>query len=247
MMSVPKSRIVMRVCSPLLATAIILTACGQDRESTVRPPETTADEEIDCAPGGVVDAADVEIIGSNVAVVAPGIVLTTAGMSDEQTEVVEWALGRYEVAGLQLPPQIEVAFDPSKAMCDGATGKCEARRAVPMFRVCSPSEPETAARILDRKIVLLHELGHIWHWARGDGAEFPDYSPIVGGEPASPSVAWDQRMEERVAMIISWGLLDQPRRPVLLELSCAEKFLIYRELTGSDPVGPLEVVCLPSE
>ena len=58
-------------------------------------------------------------------------------------------------------------------------------------------------------------------------------------------IPWADRTEERVAMTIAWGLLDQTRRPVGADIACVELYRRFVGLTGREPLGPLEVVCLP--
>jgi hypothetical protein len=98
---------------------------------------------------------------------------------------------------------------------------------------------------MNQRMTLLHELGHLWHRSLGDGTTWPDMASIVGGGPDSPDVPWPERTVERVALVITWGLMDQYRRPVPTEETCAELYRQFVVLTGHAPLGPLEVVCLP--
>lgn len=215
--------------------AILLTcaACGQ-QPSAESPaagvPEPTST--VRAPPGpAVVDAGAVTV--------------TTCGdLSAEQLEMVEWALARFELGGLQLPAEIEVAFDPSKQQCGGHTGKCRPPNGTARAVVCEPVF-DTAASVLDRRMTLLHELAHLWHWSSGDGTTWPDHRRIVGGEYPGTGVAWEDRMNERVAVVIGWGLLDQLRRPVELDIACDELYSQFVQLTGRPPLGPLHPVCLP--
>ena len=95
-------------------------------------------------------------------------------------------------------------------------------------------------------MTLLHELAHIWHWSLDGRSAFDDLEAIVGGEAfGGPSVAWVDRSEERLAEVIAWGLLEQPRRPVHLGIPCADIYEQFVALTGTQPLEPIEVVCLP--
>lgn len=145
--------------------------------------------------------------------------------------------------GLTLPPAIEFEFLPIGESCRHATVR--PADDVPLVTICRP--PGASTQALTIRITLLHELAHTWHWAQGDGSAWPDWSAIVGGSLATDeSLPWVDRMEERVATVISWGLLDQLRRPVRRSLPCAELYEQFVALTGHEPLGPLEPICLAS-
>jgi len=42
--------------------------------------------------------------------------VTITGGTDEQSTIAEWALGRFEAAGLELPP-MEIRFHTERAAC----------------------------------------------------------------------------------------------------------------------------------
>ena len=221
----------------------LLAACADGSDDAVdtvdAPPTTTGD----CRPIELVDAADVQITGRRVDAVA-GIILSTERLTDGQQEMVGWSLSRFGAAGLRLPPRIDVVFDQTRSLCHGDLGGCRPDQETPIIYVCGREEPSTSAEVLDQKMVLLHELAHVWHWSRGDGSGWPDYSAIVGGEQGDGSVPAFDRAEERVAMIITWGLLDQEDRPVLENLSCEDRYLMFQSLTGGPPLAPLEPTCV---
>lgn len=223
----------LRPTRALVAILLTCAACGQQPSAEspaagVPTPSWTVRSRSDPA---VVDAGAVTI--------------TTCGdLSPEQLDMVEWALGRFELGGLHLPAEIEVAFDPSKQQCDGYIGTCRPPNGTARAVVCEPVF-DTAASALDRRMTLLHELAHLWHWSSGDGTTWPDHRQIVGGEHPGTDVTWEDRMHERVAVVIGWGLLDQLRRPVRSDIACAELYSQFVQLTGRPPLGPLERVCRP--
>jgi hypothetical protein len=216
----------------LLALVLVLgVGCGDDPETVGGPAGTVNPDDL-CQQ--VVDADQVVVEGD---------------LSAEQADMVEWALSRFASAGLQLPERLEIGFDPTRVSCAGALGHCDpdSGREVPAVWVCE-AEGRTAFRVLDRRITLLHELAHVWHWSTGDDATWCDLSGIVGGTPCGEDtgdVAWSDRTEERVAIAISWGLLDQSRRPVASPLGCSLLYEQFHGLTGVEPLGPIEPVCLP--
>lgn len=229
----------------IILAASLLAACSGGSGQTVAAPGVETTAEIDCESDQLVDAADVEVTGRRVEAVA-GIILSTDQLTDGQRKVVSWSLTRFDEAGLRLPPKIDVVFDETLSMCHGDMGQCHPDQGIPVLYVCGIEEPTTSADVLDRKLVLLHELAHIWHWAQGEGTSWPDYSNIVGGEHTNGTVPAFDRTEERVAMIISWGLLDQVDRPVLDNMSCEARYLMFQTLTGHPPIGPLDPSCIPA-
>ena len=197
------------------------------------PPTDDPDETLTslCAPTDppLVDAHDVEIIGD---------------LDAEQATLVDWVLDRFHQADLRLPATIQIEFDPSTERCGGQTGICHPDGNPPHVVVCQPTGDYELQR-MNQRITLLHEVGHLWHRAQGDGTAWPDMAAIVGGVPTSPDAPWSDRMVERVAVVISWGLMNQYRRPVPTDQPCAELYRQFVELTGHRPLGPLEAVCLP--
>lgn len=220
----------------LLATLLgagALAGCGQTdaprRVPAVGEPaghagETAAPDRVEECLFTVGPATEVEVVGT----------LTSA-----EREMADWALSRFAAAGLSLPSSIEIGFDPTRARCAGARGLCIADYQPPAAIVCE-RDGETMYRVLNRRITLLHELAHLWHGAGPD----LDAVAIVGGIEGD-DVQWSDKTHERVAMVISWGLLDQPRRPVSTGVSCVDMYRQFEALTGAPPLGPLEPLCVP--
>lgn len=151
----------------------------------------------------------------------------------------------FDEAGLSLPDRLIVGFDPSGEQCGFGTGRAEPAGDPPTVWVCR-DEPENFHGVLETRITLLHELAHVWHWELGSGSDWTDLRDIVGGELGTcDDAAASDLMVERVAVVISWGLLDQTRRPVAADVSCVTLYRQFVELTGRQPIGPLEVVCFP--
>jgi hypothetical protein len=205
----------------IVALVGLLGACGDGTE-----PESTA-----CA--AAVDPLDVVVVGE---------------LSDDERDTVDWVLQRFSEAGLLLPQLIEVGFDPTRDLCDGAAGVCRIDGAlIPTTYVCEPAG-DTAFRTLDRRMTLLHELAHVWHYSLGDSPPFGDLESIVGGTAeGGPETRWEDRSEERLASLMTWGLLDQLRRPVPTTFTCTELYWQFEAVTAHAPLGPLEQFCLPIE
>ena len=205
----------------IVVLASLLGACGDCAE----PYSTDCDD--------VVDPLDAVVLGE---------------LSDDERDTVDWALQRFSEAGLFLPQLIEVGFDPTRELCDGAAGVCTIEgQLIPTAYVCEPAG-DNAFRTLDRRMTVLHELAHVWHYSLGDPPPFGDLQAIVGGTAeGGPETRWEDRSEERLAMLMTWGLLDQLRRPMPTTFTCAELYQQFEAVTAHEPLGPLEQSCLPIE
>ena len=210
---------------PVVVIVLVGTvACGpESRAPTAEPTLPAATTECSLVEAGSVDAV--------------------GDLAHSDREIVEWALGRFEEVGLQLPSEIAINFQPNGPGCGYEPGYCLPTTEPPEIFVCVP-DGDTAAQQLTRRLTLLHELAHLWHRGqRGEG--FSDLTAIVGGGLGA-DLPWSERMTERVATTISWGLLDQLRRPVRSPFTCAELYWQFIALTGHRPLGPLHGVCVPT-
>ena len=201
--------------------ALVFPACG---DSADQPVATRPDAVATCDMT-FVPADEVTVMGD---------------LEPDEEDMVRWALGRFGAADLALPSVIEFGFDATQARCDGARGLCLSRDDPPQAIVCEPGG-HTAYRTVNRRVTLLHELAHLWY----AGGFAPRAQEIVGGQLVG-DVPWHLRTAERVATVISWGLLDQLRRPVATDVPCVDLYLQFTELTGRAPLGPLEDSCIPA-
>lgn len=172
------------------------------------------------------------------------VVHDVGGAPADASEMADWALDRFRQVGLRLPDRVAVTFDVTGLACDGAPGRCRPDADPPEAIICEP-DGTTAFRVMNRRITLLHELAHIWHWHRRNG--WSDESSTVGGVLGDGEVDWHDRMAERVAVLVSWGLLEAKRRPVQTELHCATLYAMFERLTGHAPLGELRASCLPDQ
>jgi hypothetical protein len=121
-----------------------------------------------------------------------------ASLSEPQRELVEWATGRFEHAGLDLP-QVEYVFHDDLMPCGGRVGLYHASQR--LLEMCR----------LDRPTVL-HELAHAWANAHLDDATRRAFMATRGLDVwHGGDVPWEQRATEHAAEIIAWALLDRNR------------------------------------
>lgn len=130
---------------------------------------------------------------------APAVVADTVrvfGADDEHQRLVRWAFGRYEHAGLEVPP-IDVHFHPDTSGCYGHIGSQLGRR----VDVCVVIVSEIA------RDALLHEMGHAWI-DENVSAPVRDRFMAMRGLHAwnDQSVIWDKRGFEHAAETLAWAL-----------------------------------------
>ena len=159
-----------------------------------------------------------------------------------EMEVVEWARGQFRTAGLILPA-VEIAFSADADDCVGEQGVYRRSAGAHSVTVCVPDR-EGAAIDHRRRRTLLHELAHAWDHAALTDVDRERLLPVLDATDwYDPGAAWDQRGVERLAETLTWGLLDQKRRPLKIESHCAETHLDFITITGSDVLGPIDQIC----
>lgn len=171
------------------------------------------------------------------AVPAPAVALTPA-----DREVVEWAMSRFALVGLDMPV-VEISFHDDTESCQGYDGVYEGSRLGPRVRVCIPDRG-TFASTLERRRTLAHELAHAWEQANLDDDDRVELLAHLDADGwYAPEVAWEHRGAERFAETIVWRLYDQRRRPTLIDVHCRELHADFLTITGTTALGPIEPVC----
>lgn len=129
---------------------------------------------------------------------------TIAGDPDARDRhVVEWALDRYEAAGLELPTMI-VEFAADRTGCGGNTAVAIHGGSDPTILVCT--DPGSSELVIRR--TLLHEMAHIWANAALDENTRKAFLDLRGLESWADAPAWDERGSEHAAEIMTWALMD---------------------------------------
>ena len=145
------------------------------------------------------------------------------GGTDQQQELLAWALEQYETAGLELPVlQIHLHSDP--AACKGNQG---------LFS--SGSTPWKITLCTEERMVFLHEIGHAWSEFNLTEAERADYVEQRDMESWNhPETPWRARGSEDAANALAWGLVDGPISEMIPGGPLAQKNEAFRLLTGGN-------------
>lgn len=171
---------------------------------------------------------------------------TQPRLSDDHTgadrELIDWAAGRFEQIGLELP-QVEIVIDADHERCDGAHGRFLGNDERSQIILCL-EHTESFGAELHRRRTLVHELAHAWDHHRITDSERVRLVQVLGVDTwYGTDAEWDHRGAERFAETLVWGLYDQRRRPVLIDVSCADLHRDFVSLTGHRALGPIERVC----
>lgn len=127
------------------------------------------------------------------------------GGTSEQVEMARWAVGRFESAGLTLPP-IQIRFHADLEGCGGHLGYYR-RGAVD---VCGVS-----ANLMARRN-LLHEMSHAWAETNVTGDRRVRFLELRGLETWNGYyVPWRERGFEHAAEILAWHLGDRILTPTV--------------------------------
>lgn len=154
---------------------------------------------------------------------------TIVADTQEQRELSEWALGRYEAAGLELPPVIiEFADGDHLVGCEGALARTYLNQIPVLIKMC-----------WNDQFTLLHELAHAWE---AHNVPTEKHEPFMAMRTdatswASREVPWPQRGREHAANVVAWGVLEDPYPVPRTSPTDPESMRdAFRFLTGTSPL-----------
>ncbi|MFV1999980.1 MAG: hypothetical protein ACC654_06415 [Acidimicrobiia bacterium] len=140
----------------------------------------------------------VPVMGVNVADATQ--IETTAvvyGADASQEAAIEWALQRFDDAGISLP-SLEIYQHDSPSGCAGHDGLFTPRESIDRVDLCT-----------DNTFILLHELGHAWAENFASQSVRDALLESFGGGEWSGSNAEDRKQgAERAASVLAVGLID---------------------------------------
>lgn len=146
--------------------------------------------------------------------------------------LVEWAMGRYTEVGLELPgARISVYRD--RGPCGDNSGLYRPGQ-VPEVRICV----DAGATSTTARLILLHELGHLWAENRMDGEARDAFLAVRGltswSDSGLPRHQWGA---EHAAEVLSWGLMDEEVRIIRIYDAAPDQMATaFEVLTGSSPL-----------
>jgi hypothetical protein len=164
---------------------------------------------------------------------------SAAGFSHAQAALIDWAIGQYADAGLELPP-LELVRYRTREPCRGARGFYTGGRSPATIRICMPEAGRFA------ELLFLHEIAHAW-----DAYALTDRRREAFLELRNLEQWWDDGAAhwhmygaEQAAQVLVWGLIDRPIRVATIpDAGCADLRTGYVLLTGRAPLHGYTDVC----
>jgi hypothetical protein len=160
---------------------------------------------------------------------APAVVADTVrifGADPEHERLVRWAFGRYEHAGLEVPP-IDVHFHQDASGCYGHIGSQLGRR----VDICVVIVSEVA------RDALLHEMGHAWVDENVSATVRERLLRLRGLTSWNDQGAgWDERGFEHAAETLAWGLGHRYLAPGIPDHDPDRLTAAFELLTGGLPL-----------
>lgn len=146
------------------------------------------------------------------------VTVTVHGANAAATDLLDWALGRFEAAGLGLPP-LDVTFYDDRDECGGNHGSFHRRDGTAVVEICNP-----------RPHIVLHELAHAWEAEAADDTARNRFMRELGLSAwSSSAVAWADRGIERAANLIA-RVVDWESQPIS-NAGALPRFCSYATLT----------------
>ncbi len=145
--------------------------------------------------------------------------------------MARWAVGRFEQAGLGLPP-VQIHFHDELSGCRGYPGFIRGGR----IDLCPGRELTLVSRH-----DILHELAHAWtelHLSPAAKKRFMTLRDLPTWN--SSSAPWDRRGFEQVAEVVAWGVGQGLPMPRVADPDPADMAWTFRELTDHPPIAPLD-------
>jgi hypothetical protein len=140
-----------------------------------------------------------------VAATADPVVIKIVAATVRQAQHAEWALARFEAAGLELP-SLTIVFHDDYQSCGMREGVLRIVGEEVTIDECQ-NDPSRSRRSL------LHELAHAWDHVGGSihADTRLDFLTLRGLQSwDDDDLPWNQRGQEQTAEIIAWGLMHQP-------------------------------------
>lgn len=161
--------------------------------------------------------------------------ITIRNETDNQqpVEIVDWAVERYELAGLRLPAGeiVFYPFDPSLDDCAGHGGLHTVGEGGHRIDICAVGVPS-------RRRLMLHEFAHAWTHENLSQGQLDAFLSMRGLENWNdPDSDWDRRGTEHASEIITWGLNRRcDPRHMLQDENHDSLAAAFELLTGTEPL-----------
>jgi len=164
---------------------------------------------------------------------------SATGFSHAQAALIDWTIGLYADAGLELPLLDFVSY-PTGEPCRGARGFYAGGRSPAKIRVCTPEAGPFAESLF------LHEVAHAWDAYALSDRQREAFLELRNLETwwDDGSAPWHSYGAEQAAQVLAWGLIDRPIRVATIpDAGCDELRTGYVLLTGRLPLHGYTDLC----
>ena len=173
-----------------------------------------------------------------------GIALYNADAN--QSALVEWALARFDAAGLSRPAIVSVTFPPT-VRCDverlaGATVHDDLGLHI---EVCVPADGFTRDDVPTGKArrSILHEFAHAWDREYFDDAARQAFLARHGLAVWNGADTWEENGQEIAAEIMTWALMDEMTYPMGIPHPSCDTLINSYELLTATPATDRRTDC----
>lgn len=169
-------------------------------------------------------------IGTTLVAALAAIVITSPTLAGAgNPSDTAWALGRFDLAGLELPT-VEIEMHEDAAACGGDFGRHARTEGSSHIDLCLGPTAKL-------RRVLLHELGHAWVAANLTGAGRDAFLELRGLDAWNGKAPWNEKGTEQAAEIIAWGLDEESKLPGrFADHDVDSVTAAFRFLTGTEPL-----------
>lgn len=189
---------------------------------------------------------------TSILVLVAGLVPLTADATGAESEttgdelpteiasMVEWALGLFEEADMELPALEINHHGDDTAPCDGHDGLHRPGEGRSVIELCTDDVT------FPTQAMVIHELAHAWVNHNVDEDTRNAFQELRGNEHWHDydAAAWHENGTEQAAEIVAWGLFDRPMSMSrITKNSCDELEAGYRTLTGAAPLHGFRDLC----
>jgi hypothetical protein len=165
-----------------------------------------------------------------------GAVFTYAGFTDRHHELVDWAVGLFDEAGLELP-SVHFTASPDFEDCLGRSGIARHQADRTDITLCGDRLGPA------HDWLVLHELAHAFERHGLNDSRRAAFLELRGLAEWRKG-DWHDRGAEHAAEIIAWGLIDRPTRPGHIDQnSCDDLMAGYVTLIGEPPLHGYTEAC----
>ncbi len=170
-----------------------LGAAGATMDEVEAPPATTSSPRYE-APARQEPITEVEAVEEKEMLVTETTIHTE---TTNQHEQVVWALGRFEEAGLELPP-VEIHIHRDRSECNGLNGYlANATGGGWILHSCGVD------------FTLLHELAHAWDNHSLDDETRSEFLELAQADSWDNQDNWNLAGGEHAANVVAWALMSE--------------------------------------